>query len=133
MRSAKRALCTQAHGNASPGCSPQTRIKYGVKQETFGILLKLTKYVRRMTSGGLVAMNLGADRRICMVWRTAGGISRLNEREYLLLRAVAAGHRATKHRFAHGATTSPKGPLARALWRSLAAVAAAPEGQLAAI
>jgi hypothetical protein len=133
MRSAERALRTRAHGTASPGCAPQTSIACCVKQATFGILLKLTKYVRRMTSGGLVAVNLGADRRICMVWRVAESITRLNEREYLLLQAVAAGHRANEHRFAHGATTPPKGPLARALWRSFAAVAAAPEGQLAAI
>ena len=59
-----------------------------VKQESFGTLQTLTKYLRRMTSEGLVAVNPGADRRTSMVSLTAKGVSRLNEREQLLLQAV---------------------------------------------
>lgn len=59
-----------------------------VKQESFGTLQTLTKYLRRMTSEGLVSVNPGEDRRTSMVSLTPKGISRLNDREQLLLQAV---------------------------------------------
>lgn len=59
-----------------------------VKQESFGTLQTLTKYLRRMTSEGLVAVNPGEDRRTSMVSLTPKGISRLNDREQLILQAV---------------------------------------------
>ncbi|MEY3974450.1 MAG: hypothetical protein RIS59_811 [Pseudomonadota bacterium] len=59
-----------------------------VKQESFGTLQTLTKYLRRMTSEGLVAINPGEDRRTSIVSLTAKGIARLADREVLLLQAV---------------------------------------------
>jgi DNA-binding MarR family transcriptional regulator len=59
-----------------------------VKQESFGTLQTLTKYLRRMTDEGLVAVNPGEDRRTSIVTLTQKGISRLMTREQLLLEAV---------------------------------------------
>ncbi|MFZ4499162.1 MAG: hypothetical protein ACOYMX_05605 [Burkholderiales bacterium] len=59
-----------------------------VKQESFGTLQTLTKYLRRMTSEGLVAVNPGDDRRTSIVSLTAKGIARLSEREDLFNRAA---------------------------------------------
>ena len=59
-----------------------------VKQESFGTLQTLTKYLRRMTSEELVAINPGEDRRTSIVSVTAKGIARLADREDLLLQAV---------------------------------------------
>ncbi len=61
-----------------------------VKQESFGTLQTLTKYLRRMTEEGLVAVNPGEDRRTSIVTLTSKGISRLVMREQLLLEAVKA-------------------------------------------
>ena len=60
-----------------------------VKQESFGTLQTLTKYLRRMTGEGLVAVNPGEDRRTSVVSITSKGISRLGNREQLLHQAVA--------------------------------------------
>jgi DNA-binding MarR family transcriptional regulator len=59
-----------------------------VKQESFGTLQTLTKYLRRMTDEGLVAVNPGEDRRTSIVTLTQKGISRLMTREQMLLEAV---------------------------------------------
>lgn len=59
-----------------------------VKQESFGTLQTLTKYLRRMTQEGLVAVNPGDDRRTSMVTLTQKGISRLIGREALLHEAL---------------------------------------------
>lgn len=60
-----------------------------VKQESFGTLQTLTKYLRRMTGEGLVTVKPGEDRRTSMVTLTPKGISRLSSREQLLLQATA--------------------------------------------
>ena len=60
-----------------------------VKQESFGTLQTLTKYLRRMTTEGLVSINAGEDRRTSMVTLTPKGISRLSSREALVHQAVA--------------------------------------------
>ncbi len=59
-----------------------------VKQESFGTLQTLTKYLRRMTGEGLVAINPGEDRRTSIVSLTSKGLDRLAAREELLLQAV---------------------------------------------
>jgi len=59
-----------------------------VKQESFGTLQTLTKYLRRMTGEGLVAINPGEDRRTSIVSLTAKGIARLASREEMLLQSV---------------------------------------------
>lgn len=59
-----------------------------VKRESFGTLQTLTKYLRRMTGEGLVAINPGEDRRTSMVSLTPKGISRLTGREQMFLEAL---------------------------------------------
>jgi len=66
----------------------QTNMTELVKKESFGTLQTLTKYLRRMTQEGLVAVNPGDDRRTSIVSLTPKGISRLVMREQLLLDAV---------------------------------------------
>jgi DNA-binding MarR family transcriptional regulator len=61
-----------------------------VKQESFGTLQTLTKYLRRMTGEGLVTINPGQDRRTSIVTLTTKGIARLASREELLMQSV--GH-----------------------------------------
>jgi DNA-binding MarR family transcriptional regulator len=60
-----------------------------VKQESFGTLQTLTKYLRRMATEGLVAVNPGEDRRTSVVTITSQGIARLSNREQLLQEAIA--------------------------------------------
>lgn len=59
-----------------------------VKRESFGTLQTLTKYLRRMTGEGLVAINPGEDRRTSMVSLTPKGVSRLTGREQMFLEAL---------------------------------------------
>jgi len=61
-----------------------------VKQESFGTLQTLTKYLRRMTEEGLVAVSPGEDRRTSVVSITSNGIARLGNRENLLNQALGA-------------------------------------------